>query len=118
MPHLHLLGRGRDDRDHAAATAFAKVDRARGAGVDRVVLADAHAEARLEAGAALADDDLAAGDGLTGEDLHAEALGVRVATVAGGAQALLMCHFGVSPQALIDVILTRVSSWRWPVRRL
>ena len=31
---------------------------------------------------------------LAGEHLHAEALGVRVAAVAGGAEAFLMCHLG------------------------
>ena len=61
-------------------------------GEDRVVLADADAVAGLEAGAALADDDLAAGHGLTGEHLDAEALGVRVAAVAARAEAFLMCH--------------------------
>ena len=100
------------DGDDAAAAAFAEVDRARGAGVDRVVLADADAVARLEAGAALAHDDLAAGDGLAGEDLHAEALGVRVAAVAGGAEAFLMCHEVPSPSMLepIEVMRIRVSS--------
>src|SRR5690349_5905204 len=86
------FGLGRDDRDDATAAAFLEVHLARGAGVDRVVLADAGAEARLELRAALADDDLATGDGLTGEDLHAEALGVGVAAVAAGAEAFLMSH--------------------------
>ena len=35
---------------------------------------------------------VAAGDDLAGEHLHAEALGVRIATVLGGAEALLVCH--------------------------
>ena len=48
--------------------------------------------AGLEAGAALAHDDLAAGDLLAGEDLHAEALGVGVAAVARRAESLLMSH--------------------------
>src|SRR5205823_12994035 len=82
----------RHDRDHPAGAAALELDRARGAGVDRVVLADADPVARLEAGAALAHDDLAAGHGLTGEHLHAKALGVRVAAVARGAEALLMRH--------------------------
>src|SRR5690606_25729565 len=41
---------------------------------------------------ALANDDLAGVDGLTAEALHAQVLGVRVAAVAGGASALLVCH--------------------------
>src|SRR5262245_41177141 len=48
------FGLGRDDRDDATAAAFLEVHRARGASVDRVVLADADAEARLELRAALA----------------------------------------------------------------
>ena len=52
----------------------------------------AGAVAGLEAGAALAHDDLAAGDDLAGEHLHAQALGVRVAAVAAGSEPLLMSH--------------------------
>src|SRR5437660_604274 len=48
--------------------------------------------ARAKARAALADDDLAAAHGLAGEHLHAQALGLRVAPVAAGAQSLLMRH--------------------------
>ena len=83
---------GRQDADDAAAATFREVHGPRRAGVDRVVAADADAVAGLELGAALANDDLAAGHGLAGEHLHAEALGVGVAAVAGGAEALLMCH--------------------------
>ena len=82
----------RDDGDAALAALRAELDRSRARGEDRVVLADAGAVARLEAGAALADDDLAAGHGLAGEHLHAEALRVRVAAVAAGAESLLMSH--------------------------
>src|SRR3954452_5913288 len=91
------LDRG-DDGDDATAAAFLEVHRARGASVDRVVLADAHAESRLELGAALADDDLAARHGLAGEHLHAEALRVRVAAVPAGAEAFLMSHGFLTPR--------------------
>src|SRR5918992_3498518 len=64
------------------AAAGGEVDSAGAARVQRVVLADAHALARLEARAALADEDLAARHDLAREDLHAEALGRRVAAVA------------------------------------
>src|SRR5439155_19851754 len=57
----------------------------------------AGAVARLEARPALAHDDLAARDGLAGEDLHAEALRVGVAAVAAGAEALLVCHGSLAP---------------------
>src|SRR3954466_6129301 len=89
-----LVGRGavgRHRRD-AAGAADRELHGAGRAGVQRVVAAHADALAGLEAAAALADDDLAAGDGLAGEHLHPEALGVRVAAVAGGAEALLVCH--------------------------
>src|SRR4051812_45992310 len=80
------------DGDDAAAPAGLEVHRARAGGEDRVVLADAGALAGLEAGAALAHDDLAAGHDLAREDLHAEALGVAVAAVAAGAESLLVSH--------------------------
>src|SRR5919201_2166500 len=79
-------------RDDAAAAAGLELHRAGALGVDRVVLADAHAVAGVEARAALADDDLAAGHGLAGEHLHAEALRRGVAAVAARAPALLISH--------------------------
>src|SRR5919205_2452299 len=96
-PSATLLGGSHVD--HAAAAAGLELHDARRLGVDRVVLADAHAVTRLEAGAALAHDDLAAGHGLAGEDLHAEALGVGVAAVAAGAEALLVRHLPLPPSA-------------------
>src|SRR3712207_2854751 len=49
------------DGDHAAAAAGGELHAARAGGEDRVVLSDPHAVAGLEARAALAHDDLAAG---------------------------------------------------------
>ena len=48
--------------------------------------------ARVEVGAALADDDLAGLDELAAEALDAEALRVGVAAVTGGTKTLLVCH--------------------------
>ena len=48
------------DRDGAAAMALGELHRPRALGEDGVVAAEAGAVARLEAGAALANDDLAA----------------------------------------------------------
>src|SRR6266536_6365456 len=79
-------------RDHAAAATGLELDGAGTRGEDRVVPADAGPVARLELGPALAHDDLAAGDGLAGEDLHAEALGLRVAPVATRSETFLMSH--------------------------
>ena len=64
----------RQDRHDPAAAAGLEVDRARRLGEQGVVLPFTHAVAGLEAGPALAHDDLAAADGLAGEDLHAQAL--------------------------------------------
>jgi hypothetical protein len=81
-----------DDGDRAAGVAGRELDRARAGGEDRVVAAEAGALAGAEAGAALADDDLAASDLLAGKDLDAEHLRVRIATVAARAESLLVRH--------------------------
>jgi large conductance mechanosensitive channel len=80
------------DRHHAPAAPAGEVHGTRRAREQRVVLADADAVAGLEARAALAHDDLAAGHGLPGEHLDAQALGVGVAAVARRAQTFLMRH--------------------------
>src|SRR5262245_57084987 len=90
---------GRGDRDDPAATPGVELHHPGPPGEDRVVLADPRAVAGLEAGAPLAHDDLAAADDLSGEDLHAEHLGVGVAAVAAGAEALLMRHSNRSPSS-------------------
>src|SRR3954454_23068853 len=78
-----------DDADRAAPAGRLERHDPRPRGEDRVVAAEAGAIAGPEAGAALADDDLAAVDALPGEHLDAEHLRVRVATVAAGAEPLL-----------------------------
>src|SRR5207237_2096189 len=80
------------DGDDAATAAGLELHPAGSRGKDRVVLADAHAVARLEAGAALTHDDLAARHDLAGEHLHAEPLALGVAAVAARAEPLLMSH--------------------------
>src|SRR4029078_10593631 len=64
-----------------------------------VVAAETGAVAGVEAGAALAHDDRAGGDGLAGEHLHAETLRVRVPPVPRGDEALLMRHLRCPPSA-------------------
>src|SRR4051812_12214229 len=91
-PPSNSLLAGRHDVHDAAAAAARELDDARAARVERVILADPDALTGLEAGAALAHDDLAAADGLAGERLDPEELRVGVAAVAGGAEALLVCH--------------------------
>ena len=70
------------DRDGAALAGALELDRPRPSREDRVVAAEAGAVAGPEAGAALADDDLAAGDLLAGENLDPKHLGVGFASVA------------------------------------
>src|SRR5436190_11960685 len=82
----------RDDVDDAAALALAESDRAVDQCEQGVVAADADVAARVELGAALADDDRASRELRAAEHLHAEALGVRVTTVAGGPASLCLGH--------------------------
>src|SRR4028118_288749 len=95
-PSRGSLRDGRDPDGLAAATG-AEGDRSRQQREQRVVAAAADTEAGVEVGAALAHDDLAGLDDLTAEALHAEALGVGVAAVAGGRGALFVSHVVVSP---------------------
>src|SRR4051794_20128109 len=82
----------RDDVDHAAATLGAELHVARDEREQGVVTATADAGAGVEVGAALPDDDLAGVDQLTAVALHAEALGVGVATVLGRRCSLFVSH--------------------------
>ena len=81
-------GLGEHDVDDPAVAAGAEPDVAGGLGEQGVVVAAADVGAGVEVGAALADEDLAGLDELAAEALDAQALGVRVATVAGGAETL------------------------------
>ena len=66
-----------DDVHNAATTAGAELDSTGGQREQGVVAAAAYAGARVEVGAALADDDLACGNYLAAEALDAEVLCVR-----------------------------------------
>ena len=57
-----------------------------------VVLARADVRARLEAGAALPDDDLARRHLVAGEFLEAQPLGIAIPAVPGAAHTFLVCH--------------------------
>src|SRR5690554_802240 len=118
------LGGGRNNVDDLAAALRAELDSTGREGEQRVVAATADVDARVEVGSALADEDFARADDLGAEALHAAALRVGIATVTSGRCALFVCHFS-APNAfevggcyLMLVILTRVSSERWPMRRL
>ena len=66
---------------HLALLAARELDDAVDLREQRVVAAAADVLARVDARAALADEDRARGDLLTGEPLHAEPLGLGVAAV-------------------------------------
>src|SRR4051812_34891319 len=85
------------DGDGLASPPRAEGDRAGVEREQRVVAPATDTQTRVEVGPALAHDDLAGLDDLAAEALHAEALGVRVAAVAGRRSALLVCHVFVSP---------------------
>src|ERR671927_254827 len=76
------------DRNNPALAAGVELHDAGARGEDRVVAAGAGA--RLEAGAALADDDLPARHLLTREQLDAQALRDRVAPVPAGSETFLV----------------------------
>src|SRR5699024_11921865 len=86
------LGAGRNDVHGLAATLGAELDRTGGEGAQRVVAATPHADARVESGAALADQDLAGVDLLATEPIDAETLGGGIPTVTRAVRALPTCH--------------------------
>src|SRR5690606_28417880 len=61
-------------------------------GEQGVVLAEPDVHARMEPRATLAHDDRSCGHHLAAERLDAQHLRIRIATVAGRAAALLLCH--------------------------
>src|SRR5215207_1284062 len=80
----------RHDVDDLAAALVAELHRA---GLEReqgVVATATDARTRVEVRAALTDEDLARANDLAAEALHAEALGVRVTTVASRARSLFV----------------------------
>ena len=92
-----LDGRGRLKRNHvdlfALGALVVELDRAFNQREQRVVAADADVVARVDARAALANDDVARDHDFAAELLDAEHLGVGVASVTSRAYALFMCHW-------------------------
>src|SRR5215210_6051923 len=76
----------------ATKLAVSKRDLSVGKRKQGVILAQADVVARVPLGAALTHDDVAGANGLAAELLHAEALALTVAAVAGRAACFLMCH--------------------------
>src|SRR5438067_10954520 len=76
----------------AAELAVAERDAAVGKRKQGMILANADVVAGVPLGAALAHDDVAGARSLAAEQLHAEALALTVAAVAGRAGCFLMCH--------------------------
>ena len=71
-----------DHHELAHGALIHELDAASDLGEEGVVFAAADVESGLYAGAALADDDRAAGDDLSAERLKAEPLRIRVAAVS------------------------------------
>src|SRR5262245_16152632 len=90
---LTVRGLSRLDGDRAAeAPAVLVANHAGDFGEKRVVFPAADVDAREEFGSALTHEDRPSGNGLAPERLHAEALGVRVASVAGRTLTFFVCH--------------------------
>src|SRR5215207_5378598 len=83
---LLLCSCSSNDVHYATTAAGAEFNSSRGQCEQGVVAATANTGARVEVGAALADDDLAGRNDLAAEALYAEVLGVGVTTVASGAR--------------------------------
>src|SRR5579883_2184069 len=92
-----LEGSARNHTDRAATLRAMglELDLAVDQRVERMVTAQAHARARMELRAALAHDDVAGFDGLAAIELHAQIFRIRIATVARGTYAFLVCHGGL-----------------------
>src|SRR5689334_3166534 len=73
-----------------------------------MILAQADVVPRVPLRAALTHDDVAGARLLAAEQLHAEALALTVASVAGGAACFLMCHDEILPE-LSECLIT----WPW-----
>src|ERR1700710_66251 len=84
VPGSYLASRATVDQMLLRCALRRKRDVAVGQREQGVILAHADVIARVHAGAALTDDDAARVDCLAAVNLHAEALGFRVATIAGG----------------------------------
>src|SRR3954451_1294630 len=76
----------------AAKLAVAERDQTVGQCKQGMILAKADVGSRVPFRSALAHDDVAGAHGLAAELLHAEALALAVAAVAGRAACFLMCH--------------------------
>src|SRR5579871_1327555 len=79
---------GRNHRDALALALAVELDDALDQREQRVIAPDADVRAGIEPRAALAHDDVTGNHALAAEALHAQALGIGVAAVAGGTGAL------------------------------
>src|SRR6185503_5220814 len=92
----------------AAELAVAKRDLPIGKRKEGMILAQADVVARMPFGAALTHDAVDGAHALAAELLHAEALALTVAAVAGRPACLLMCHDEILPGQAKGLI-----TWPW-----
>src|SRR3954464_11206223 len=92
-----------------AELAISECDLPVGEREQSMILAQADVVARVPLGAALAHDDVAGANSLAAELLHAEALALTVAAVAGRAACFLMCHAGLLLRRFLGAALSRCS---------
>ncbi len=86
-----VCGGSRLDDIHAA-TFLIEENATVNEGEESVISAATDAQARMDFGATLADDDVTSDDNLAAEFFHAEALAAGIATVLDGALSFFMGH--------------------------
>lgn len=100
---LELIRRRHEDVNKASQPALVlELDHAGHLGVQSIVLTATHVGPGLQWSAALADKNRAAGNRLSRETLHAEALRVRITPISRTAKSLLMCHLILTPGARLQ----------------
>jgi hypothetical protein len=83
---------GRVDVDDGLAGFAGEADLTVNQRENRMIAAETDVFARLVRGSALANNDIAGGNGLTAIDFNAKTAACRIASVTGTATCLMMCH--------------------------
>ena len=89
-----------DDVDDLAATLRTKFNGTLGKSEQRVIAATSDVDAGVEVRSALTNQDFAGFDLLAAIALYAQALSVRVTTVASRTRSLFVCQFALLPRGL------------------
>jgi hypothetical protein len=83
---------GNNANEGTVLETFAELNNAINGGVQREISAEVNVGASVEAGTALANDDIACHCDLATEEFNTESLTNAIATVIGTTYTFLMCH--------------------------